>query len=415
MTPFRIICLLSLPVLLIFPGCKSKNIISETTPPVREILAVQDIADANNEFALSLYKKLGDEEINIVFSPYSITSALAVTYAGARGNTAREMARVFWFPEDQRSLHPGFQAFTDSVRLSGIGKGTELRLANALWVQEDYQLKQDFLDIAATYYNSNAENVNFKIPEDIEKSRQKINHWVESATNHKIKDLLQPGVLNELTRLVITNAIWFNGNWAKSFDKNNTTSSIFNINPAKSISAEFMHQKTDAGYYEDEEIQALELMYKGEKKSMIIILPKDTEGWRLVGRILSLDRLILIINGMEIRKVEITIPRFSYDSQLNLKKTLISLGMIEPFSNDADFSGMTANNDLKIEEVIHKAFIEVNESGTEAAAATAVIMALKSALEENPFRFIADHPFIYFILDKTTGGIIFMGRFVVPS
>ncbi len=415
MKPKEVISIFIFIVLLMMPGCKSKNKISETRNPMRQSATIKDISEANNEFALSLYKKLGDDEKNLVFSPYSITSALAVTYAGAKGNTAREMAEVLWFPEDQAAFHPGYKAFTDSIQLTGDEKGTELRIANALWAQDDYKLRQDFLDLAESCYKAKAENVNFKIPEELEKTRQKINRWVEEMTNNKIQNLLPPGVLKEVTRLVITNAIWFNGNWVKPFDKNNTASSIFNINSSKSVPTDFMHQKSNAGYYEDDEVQALELLYKGEKKSMIIVLPKETEGWRLVGRILTLDRLSLISQGMEVKEVEMAIPKFTYDSQFNLKETLVLLGMKEAFSNYADFSGMTEANDLKIDEVIHKAFIEVNESGTEAAAATAVIMVLKSALEEQPIRFIANHPFIYFIVDKTTGGIIFMGRFVNPA
>lgn len=402
-------------VLVTMPACKSKNKISESRNPIRESVTITDISEANNEFAISLYKKLGDEEKNIVYSPYSLTSALAVTYAGAKGNTAGEMAEVLWFPEDQAAFHPGYKAFTDSIQLTGDEKGTELRIANALWVQDDYKLRQDFLDLAESCYKAKAENVNFKIPEELERTRLKINRWVEEITNNKIQNLLPQGVLKELTRLVITNAIWFNGNWVKPFNKNNTSPSIFNISSSKSVTTDFMHQKSDAGYYEDDEVQALELTYKGEKKSMMIILPKETDGWRLVGRILTLDRLSIISRGMEVKEIEIAIPKFTYESQFNLKETLMLMGMKEPFSNDADFSGMTDDNDLKIDEVIHKAFIEVNESGTEAAAATAVIMVLKSAFEEQPIRFIANHPFIYFIIDKTTGGVIFMGRFVNPE
>lgn len=176
-----------------------------------------------------------------------------------------------------------------------------------------------------------------------------------------------------------------------------------------------MHQKLHAGYYEDEEVQALELAYKGNKKSMIIILPKETDGWRLVGRVLTPERLNIISASLEDKEVEMAIPKFTYESQFNLKETLVLMGMKEPFSDDADFTGMTDANDLKIDEVIHKAFIEVNESGTEAAAATAVIMVLKSALQEETIRFMANHPFIYFIMDKTSGGIIFMGRLVNPE
>jgi serpin B len=169
------------------------------------------------------------------------------------------------------------------------------------------------------------------------------------------------------------------------------------------------------GYYDDADIQAIEIPYKGGKKSMMIILPKETDGWELISRVLTSERLKLISRGMQVKEVQIAIPKFSFESQFNLKETLIMLGMKESFSNFADFSGMTDANDLKIDEVIHKAFIEVNESGTEAAAATAVIMILKSALGTETIKFTADHPFIYLINDKTTGGIVFMGRLVNPE
>jgi serpin B len=415
MKPYKTIPALIFIALFTMTCCKGKNKISDTKNPLRESSTISAISEANNEFALSLYKKIGDENKNVVFSPYSIGSALAVTYAGARGNTAKEMADVLMFPEEQSSFNPGYKAFTDSILLKSKEKGTELRIANALWVQDDYKLRPDFLDLAGSCYMAKAENVNFKIPAELEKSRQKINKWVADATNNKIQNLLAQGVLKELTRLVITNAIWFNGNWAKPFDTSNTSASIFNISAAKSVSTDFMHQKTDVDYYEDAEIQAIELPYKGGMKTMIIILPKDTEGWKLIGRILTIDRLKIIYHGMVVKEVEMAIPKFSYESQFNLKETLILMGMKEPFSNFADFSGMTDANDLKIDEVIHKAFIEVNETGTEAAAATAVIMVLKSAFGEKPIRFNANHPFIYFITDKTTGGIIFMGRYVNPD
>jgi serpin B len=327
MKPDKFVVILILIVLLPVTCCKSKNKISDSHNPMKESASISAISEANNEFALSLYKKTGDEEKNIVFSPFSIGSALAVTYAGARANTAKEMAQVLWFPQDQALFHPGYKAFTDSILLTGKEKGTELKVANALWVQDDYKLRQDFMDLAESCYKAKAENVNFKMPEELEKTRQKINKWVEDMTNNRIQNLLQPGILKEVTRLVITNAIWFNGNWVKPFDTNNTSPSIFNINSAKSISTDFMHQKTDAGYYEDKEIQALEIPYKGGKKSILIILPKETEGWRLIGRILSTDRIKIISRAMKVQEVEMAIPKFSYESQFNLKETLMLMGI----------------------------------------------------------------------------------------
>jgi len=411
----KIIYFLILLALTFQSSCKSKEKISGSNP-VSEKITVKDVAESNNEFAFNLYKKFGEDPPNLVFSPYSILSALAVTYAGARGKTAFEMSEVLWFPGDQDIFHPVFKAFTDSILTSAKEKGTEMNIANALWVQEDYRLLQSFIDLAAAYYNANAENVNFKTFDDQEKSRQKINQWVEKKTNDKIRELIPQGILNELTRMVITNAIWFNGNWLNPFEKSKTTPSIFHITPNRTVTTDFMHQEKETGYYKDDEVQAIELPYKNNKLSMIIILPEEIEGWKLIGRILTGERLEVIYKGIQVHKINMSIPKFSYESEFKLKQILYSMGMEQAFTNDADFSGMTAENDLRIDDVIHKAFIEVNETGTEAAAATAVTMALKTALEEEDIiQFIADHPFLYLIIDKSTGGIIFMGRFVNPE
>lgn len=401
--------------LTVNPSCKSREKIPGNNP-VNEKITPKDIAQANNEFAFNLYKKLGEELPNLVFSPYSISSALAVTYAGARGKTALEMSEVLWFPKDQDVFHPVFKAFTDSILLSGKEKGTEMNIANALWVQENYKLVQDFIDLAVEYYEANAENVRFNTFDDQEKSRQKINQWVEKKTNDKIKELIPQGILNELTRMVITNAIWFNGNWLNPFEKSQTSPSIFHIAPNKTVSTDFMHQQKETGYYEDDEVQAIELLYKNQKLSMIIILPKEIDGWKLIGRIITGERLEIINKGIQLHKIKMSIPKFSFESELNLKEFLFKMGMEQAFTNDANFSGMTKENDLRIDDVIHKAYIEVNETGTEAAAATAVTMALKTALEEEDIiQFVADHPFLYLIMDKSTGGIIFIGRFVNPE
>jgi len=411
----NIIHILIILALVVNPSCKSKERIPGNKVTNSKV-TVKEIAEANNEFTVNLYKNLGEDNDNLIFSPYSISSALAVTYAGARGETAREMSDVFWFPENQKSFHPAYKAFTDSILISGKEKGTELNIANALWVQEDYRLIQDFLDLAKEYYRANAENVSFKTPSEQEKSRQQINQWIEKKTNHKIKDMISPGILNELTRMVITNAIWFNGNWLHPFEKSRTSPSIFHITRDKSVTTDFMHQKKEIGYYEDDDVQAIELLYKGQKMSMIIILPKEIGGWKLIGKIISCNKLNIIHKEMKPHKINMSIPKFSFESKFNLKEILYKMGMEQAFTNDADFSGMTEDNDLRIDEVIHKAFIEVNETGTEAAAATAVIMSLKTALEEEDvIQFVADHPFLYFITDKTTGGIIFMGRYVNPE
>jgi len=400
--------------ILLLTACKGNQRVSQTENTPSGDYTINELASSGNEFAIDLFKELGKEQENIVFSPVSISSALAIAYAGAKNNTAREMGYTLNFPAGQSSLHPVFRDFLDSLTSANLEKGTELKIANGLWIQENFRLLPEYTDLGKTYYSAQIENVSFKSYTEQEKSRKKINDWVEKQTNYKIQNLIPEGILNELTRLIITNAVYFNGNWTNPFEKDNTRPSIFHISSAVSIKTDFMHQKEVVGYYEDEEIQAIQLLYKGKKNSMIILLPKEKEGWKLVSSVLTLERLDIIRNRFQREEVEIAVPRYSIESEFSLKKMLEHLGMQEAFSNDADFSGITGQEDLTIDDVLHKAFIEVNETGTEAAAATAVIMALKSALEEKNIRFTADHPFLYFITDLNTGSIIFMGRLVQP-
>ncbi|MBL7111265.1 MAG: serpin family protein [Bacteroidales bacterium] len=394
--------------------CKGNQTVSKTTNIPSGDYTIADLASSVNEFAIDLFKELGKKKENMVFSPVSISSALAIAYAGAKNNTAREMSYTLNFPADQSSLHAAFRDFIDSLTMASQEKGTELKIANGLWVQENYKLLPEFIELGSAYYSARIENVSFKSFEEQEKSRTKINKWVEKQTNNKIQNLIPEGILNELTRLIITNAVYFNGNWTNPFEKNKTSPSIFHVSSSVSVKTDFMHQKEMVWYYEDEEIQAVQLLYKGERNSMIILLPKETDDWRLVSNILTISRLDIIRNGFKREEVEIAIPRYTIECEFGLKEILERLGMKEAFSNDADFSGITGHTDLTIDDVLHKAFIEVNETGTEAAAATAVIMALKSAYEEETIRFTADHPFLYFITDLTTGSIIFMGRLVQP-
>jgi serpin B len=400
---------------LLLATCRGNQPVSHTPTSPSADYSVEDLAYSGNEFAISMYKELGKETENMVFSPVSISSALAIAYAGAKNLTAREMSHALNFPADQSSLHAAFRDFLDSLTIAGQEKGTELSIANGLWVQDDYALLPEFTELGETYYSAKIENLSFKSYPEQEKSRKKINSWIEKQTNQKIKNLIPEGVLTELTRLIITNAVYFNGNWTKPFKKAKTTESIFHISSGKSVKTDFMHQKEVVGYYEDQEIQAIQLLYKGEKHSMIILLPRETEGWKLISNIFTLERFDIIRNGFTMNEVEMAIPRYTIENEFGLKEMLKKLGMKEAFSNDADFSGITGQTDLTIDNVLHKAFIEVNETGTEAAAATAVIMALKSAYEEESIRFIADHPFLYFITDLTTGSIIFMGRLVAPE
>ncbi len=375
---------------------------------------ITEITHSVNGFGFDLYRHLNEDE-NLFFSPYSISCALAMTYAGARGNTAKEMSDVLYFNTNQAVFHHNYRLFNDSLLNLDKVKSIELNVANALWAQEDYDFLKEYMEFIEKSYDAAIQNMDFKESSNRENARKKINNWVEEKTKDKIKDLIQPGILTPLTRMILTNAIYFKGKWMFPFDKGKTHTSIFHIDPDKSTSTDFMNQTKQVGYYEDNEVQAIELPYEGKKITMVIILPKTINGWKQQGKALNQKKLNHVLSNMTRTEVVMAIPKFTKESSFSLSKKLTEMGMTDAFTDDADFSGMTGNKELMIDEVLHKSYIEVNEAGTEAAAATAVIMALKSEYIENPVRFIADHPFIYMIMDKKTGGMIFLGRFVNPE
>jgi serpin B len=378
-------------------------------------LSVEQLSESNNLFAMDLLRQVGPAEENLVFSPYSISRIMALVYGGARGETAGGMASVFYFPEDHALLHRAGMEITLSLDSVNLQPGTRLNVANAVWAQEDYDFLTSYIDLARDAYRAPVERVDFIHPENREKSRQGINNWVEEQTSKRIQNMINPGVLTSDTRLVLTNAIYFNGKWETPFEKDFTMPAVFHIDRNTSVRTPFMKQTSPFPYYEDEEIQAVSMPYKGGRTSLLIVLPKDIEGWQMISNILTPERLQVVISGLQTKKVRVILPRFKSELQLNLRKELISMGMEHAFSRDADLSGMTGEKELFISDVIHKAFIEVTEAGTEAAAATAAIIALKSALEEGPEVFRADHPFLYFLRDEPTGSIIFAGRLVRPA
>jgi serpin B len=387
---------------------------------------IQQVVNANNQFAFELFSELDkSNEGNIFYSPYSISAALAMTYEGAKGQTADEMKSVFHFPESN-ILRPNFAAIYNEINR---GNGAyELRTGNALWVQQDYPFLQDYTSGVEKYYGGKAANLDFV--GETEKSRQTINGFIEEQTNDKIKDLLPPGSLNALTRLVLTNAIYFKGTWEWEFDKSDTRDQDFKITPTNIIKTPMMYMDPDKAtfnYADLEKLQILELPYKGEKISMLILLPKQGEdydyetGERIISDYtlkdidLSSEKLNEYKSQMKETKLDsISLPKFEFDTKYFMKDTLSNLGMPTAFSDGgADFSGMTGHRDLFISFVIHQAYVKVDEKGTEAAAATAVGMETTSVRSRTIFR--ADHPFIFIIQEKETGNILFMGRVTDPT
>jgi len=412
-------------LMLLMGGCKSQKGSTVSTPVQNPELSPALLADSYNWFALDLFKQMEGNSENMIFSPYSISTVLAMCYSGAGGATAGQMAEVLYFPPKgdsqkgdnfpQGEINPSVKNLSEQILSSDTLEGTDINLANAIWAQKGFGFLPEYIDGLGKYYEAPLTEMDFVGEDNREKSRQEINAWVEENTRQKIKDLIGPGVLDASTRMILTNAIYFNGQWQWPFDKNMTVPSLFHTSSTKSQMIDFMHLNKAIPYYEDEDVQAIMLPYKEGSLSMMIILPGPVEGWEMISRVIDYERLKKMKSQFETKEVHISLPKFSTELKTNLKKELTSMGMDKAFGMGADFSGMNGELDLFIDEVIHKAFIEVSENGTEAAAATGAIISLKSALRDEPEIFKADHPFLYLIRDQQTGSIIFMGRLVNPS
>ncbi|MCD4770999.1 serpin family protein [archaeon] len=396
-------------VLFLFPYQPDKPPQADGTGSTQQ--GIQEVVNANNQFAFDLYSKLDEsEQGNIFYSPYSISTALAMTYEGAKGQTADEMKSVFHFPEND-ILRPNSAAIYNNINKEG--KDYELKTGNALWAQYDYQFLEDYTSRVEKYYGGKLANLDFK--QETEKSRQIINTFIEEQTNDKIKNLIPEGVLDSMTRLVLTNAIYFKGTWEWEFDESNTREQDFKITSTDIVKTPMMHmspEKTTFNYADTEDLQILELPYKGGDISMLILLP--TENLNSIEPSLTAEKLNEYKTQMTETKLDsISFPKFEFDSKYFMKGTLSTMGMPTAFGN-ADFSGMDGTKNLQISQVIHQAFVKVDEKGTEAAAATAVVMRETSmSPTRNIFR--ADHPFIFIIQEKETGNILFIGRVNDPT
>jgi serpin B len=370
------------------------------------------VAQGSNQLAVDLYAALQrapqNRGKNLFLSPHSISTALAMTYAGARGQTAQQMAKVLHFSLPQAELHRAYRALLAATRSS---HGNELRVANALWAQRGYPFRGDFIALTREQYGAGLQQVDFK---RTEAARKRINQWVEKQTRRRIVDLIPRGVLDALTRLVLTNAIYFKGTWELQFSNKRTRRRPFTLAGGKRVPTPLMEQTARFGYADLGALQALELRYRGGRLSMVVLLPKKTDGLAALEKRLTAARLTGWLRRLARRKVEVLLPRFKATSAFRLGKTLAAMGMPLCFTDQADFTGMAKIKDLKISEVLHKAFVDVNEEGTEAAAATAVVMGSRGRRPQPPPRFRADHPFLFLIRDRSTGAILFMGRLVDP-
>jgi len=406
------------------------SLIAEDAASITDVNAV---VAGNTEFAFDLYARLKEHlavkeaDGNLFFSPYSISTALAMTYAGARGDTARQMATVLKFPSDtslsgglsntaspweQGRLAGAFAALEKSLKASPGRSGYELNVANALWGRKGYAFIQPFLDLNRKSYGAGLKEVDFAGA--TEQARRTINKWVEKETKDKIKELIRAGDLDPAALLVLTNAIYFKGDWASKFKEESTKNAPFHLSEEKTVEAPMMYQRGGFDYAEDEDSQTVVLPYKGDELSMVVVLPKEVGLLASVESKLCAGNLRSELERVRKREVAVHLPKFKMTTAtVDLGDILQNMGMKDAFSlPPADFSGMTGKKELFISKVLHKAFVEVNEEGTEAAAATAVVA--KAGGPPMSLVFRADHPFIFIIRDNRSGGILFMGRVMHP-
>ncbi|XP_067434653.1 serpin peptidase inhibitor, clade B (ovalbumin), member 1, like 3 isoform X4 [Thunnus thynnus] len=414
--------------------------------------SITPLSKANTDFSMALLKKLSEKNntANIFFSPFSISSALAMVLLGARGNTATQMSEVLCFTEAEKPPQAEAQQMqmqqqvqsklpqhlrkclkTHNIQddihasfaklLSELNKADApyaLSVANRLYGEQSYQFVEEFLTLTRKHYSAELESVDFI--NKSEAARLNINNWVEKNTQGKIKDLLTQDAVDNMTRLVLVNAIYFKGNWNKQFQESATRDAKFNLNKNQSKPVKMMYQKTKfpLTYIPEANCQILEMPYKGKELSMLIFLPNEMEdsstGLEKMEKELTYDNFVEWTRPdmMDEIEVQVGLPRFKMEEKYDMKEVLMSMGMVDAFTI-SDFSGMSPANNLVLSKVIHKAFVEVNEEGTEAAAASGAVMMLRCALR--PASFIADHPFLFFIRHNPSMSILFAGRYCSPE
>ncbi len=362
----------------------------------------------NSHFAFDLYAQLRSTTPgNLCFSPASISMAMAMTYAGANGQTAEEMARTMHFNLPPPALHTAFSALVRSLRTNQ--PGCKILLANRLWGQRGFGFLSEFLEITRGPYDAELEELDFVESPDV--ATEAINDWVASQTSGLINPLIPAGMLDEDTRLVLTNAVYFKCDWFSKFDVGATKEAGFRVSADKVVKALFMRQSGEFRNGFVDGVTILEMPYAGQHLSMLVLLPEQVDGLAELENRLSEDNLAKWMNKLQSNKIELYFPKFSLTEEFQLKETLRDMGMTTAFERDrADFSRMNGSRDLFLSAVVHKAVMEVNEQGTTAAAATGAVMVTVSM--PKPFRI--DHPFVFLIRDSRTNSILFMGRVVEP-
>lgn len=402
------------PVVNSTPGEELKGGLAYISNPKVSNDELKALADAQNRFAVDLYKQLAGQSGNLFFSPYSLYSALTMSYAGAKGATAGEMITTLHLPYTTDKVHQVMNGLTQ--RLLSAAKLGDIELfkftiANAVWAQAGYPFRQDYLDTLSANYAAGLKIVDFRAATEASKM---INDWVSEQTNQRIKELIQKEALTPATRLVLTNAIYFKASWANLFKEKDTTDAPFYLQDDSSQTVKMMYQEANLAYARNQQFDAVELPYEGGNFSMVLLMPKG-ESLSEFEKGLTPEVLNILGKSKLTAKIKLFVPKFGMEQNYSLNETLKKLGMKSAFEDSADFSGMTGSKDLKITDVVHKTFLQVNEGGTEAAAATGVVIGLTSAMPiEDMIEMRFDHPFLLLIRDNSTGTIVFLGRYVQP-
>lgn len=385
---------------------------AQVTPTDKiNIIEAKTVTEANNQFALNFYSQAAqNSNENLFFSPTSIATAFVIAYEGARGDTAEEIQNAFGFSKDDNKRRSEFESLYKN--LNEENEWYKLNMANALWIAQGFEPISDYVDIAKTYYDSHVQNVDFITNDGV----NTINEWVKEKTEDKIQEILAQDSTDELTRMVITNAMYFKGKWASQFDSRITSDESFWVDASTSVKVPMMKDVGIFNYIKTNEFKALEMHYQGDKISMLVLLPHDRNGLGSLEKSLDLQKLYDLKVKMTREPLTVHMPKFEFDTEYDLVEKLQSLGVHKAFDeNNANFDGITEDERLFIAKAIHKAFVDVNEEGTEAAAITALVVTLTSGPPEPKHEFRADHPFIFIIQEKHTGEILFMGRVMDPT
>lgn len=397
--------------------------------PMTGIPQVQSVVDGNTQFALDLYGQVATNSGNLFFSPYSISTCLAMLYAGASGNTELQMSQVLGFGTNQQAFAALFGQLQAQLETDNATNAIEFNIANALWLQEGFPFLPAFLQTAANQYQANVGEADFIT--NASQVTDEINQWVAQETQNKIQNIVPPGAINASTRLVLANAIYFLGAWTTPFAETNTSIRPFYLSRTSLVRAPLMHMplsqvvsngslvdltfnymQSNSVAFPSNDFQAIELPYGTNQLSMLILLPSQIDGLAGLEQQLSPAFLSNVLARMRPQQIEVFLPRFTVGSSFNLGQTLAAMGMPDAFTPSvADFSGIDGERDLSVSFVLHKAWGRVNEAGTEATAATVIGIVTGVALPV----FRADHPFLFLIRDTQTGSVLFLGRLANPN